>query len=487
MEDFSKFASQRSKLFEDVENLDNLGSAKKRMMTVDSHNNDHAGILAPNRTEKMEPNSKKAKSDKNEGLKNYVKQKDAKDMFDIREILTKAIGGEELIRGMTSGLLSAKSRKKVVATLVSFLIEKYGKYPKSHVKLAMAKAVVNQFSALDNDDGDGYEAWFTKADISDSKHDANGYLEQRLRNVRRRDPEMKLTKKDTKKGDKSSESSSLMSSVPVIEIDEDSESSTSSRVLWLKNNKEPRKQVQEFMQKTVHVRAAFIRDHTLPEIIAEYPRLLDTEGMVDQDFRTLFPGICDRLFMKWPQYAKKVILYAEHQVDWQRVLKITDPEKDEKKLSVALQVLPLLFPAGTKCDGVGKKKKKLKATLAEAMQSFVQCVQIGTNLPEFLAKVSQTQPFILIIGENRRNPEQQFVIVERMAMPASSLIKAVDLCFKVFYVLDLNYPWESNNVWDFIQKNIYGLGEGKGRLRSTPSVLALKNFVSCSAETSNEM
>lgn len=46
---------------------------------------------------------------------------------DIREILTKAIGGEELIRGMTSGLLSAKSRKKVVATLVSFLIEKYGK------------------------------------------------------------------------------------------------------------------------------------------------------------------------------------------------------------------------------------------------------------------------------------------------------------------------------------------------------------------------
>lgn len=81
MEDFSKFASQRSKLFEDVENLDNLGSAKKRMMTVDSHNNDHAGIMAPNRTEKMEPNSKKAKSDKNEGLKNYVKQKDAKDMF----------------------------------------------------------------------------------------------------------------------------------------------------------------------------------------------------------------------------------------------------------------------------------------------------------------------------------------------------------------------------------------------------------------------
>lgn len=62
--------------------------------------------------------------------------------------------------------------------------------------------------------------------------------------------------------------------------DEDSESSTPSRVLWLKNKKEPRKQVHEFLQKTVHVRAAFIRDQTLPEIIAEYPRLLDTEGMV---------------------------------------------------------------------------------------------------------------------------------------------------------------------------------------------------------------
>lgn len=81
MDDFSKFASQRSKLFEDVENLDNLVSAKKRMMTVDSHDNDHARITAPSMTEKMEPNTKKARSDKNEGVKNYVKQKDAKDMF----------------------------------------------------------------------------------------------------------------------------------------------------------------------------------------------------------------------------------------------------------------------------------------------------------------------------------------------------------------------------------------------------------------------
>ncbi len=103
--------------------------------------------------------------------------------------------------------------------------------------------------------------------------------------------------------------------------------------------------------------------------------------------------------------------------------------------------------------------------------------QIGTNLPELLTNVKQTQPFVLLLGTSTMKPEQQFVVLERRAIPANSTLHAFDLCFKIFYILDINYPWESSNAWDFLQKVVYGLGEGKGRAVSTSSVLALKNYI----------
>lgn len=52
---------------------------------------------------------------------------------------------------------------------------------------------------------------------------------------------------------------------------------------WLKKNKQPVSQVEEFMRGTAIYRAQWIRENgskSLIEITQEYPRLLDTPGMV---------------------------------------------------------------------------------------------------------------------------------------------------------------------------------------------------------------
>lgn len=52
---------------------------------------------------------------------------------------------------------------------------------------------------------------------------------------------------------------------------------------WLKNNVWPQQQVAEFMQETVVYRAQWIRTNgtkSIQDIIAEFPRLVDTPGMV---------------------------------------------------------------------------------------------------------------------------------------------------------------------------------------------------------------
>lgn len=52
---------------------------------------------------------------------------------------------------------------------------------------------------------------------------------------------------------------------------------------WLKNNIWPQDQVSDYMADTAIHRAQWIRSDgskSLPEILAEYPRFLDTPGMV---------------------------------------------------------------------------------------------------------------------------------------------------------------------------------------------------------------
>ena len=103
-------------------------------------------------------------------------------------------------------------------------------------------------------------------------------------------------------------------------------------------------------------------------------------------------------------------------------------------------------------------------------------LQIGTNIPELLESVKQPQPFVLLMGE-RSMPEQTFVVVDRRTVKCQSLVRAVDMTFKLFYLLDLEYPWECHNTWDFIQKFIFGLGEGKGRSTSASSVTLFCNYL----------
>ncbi|PIK59654.1 hypothetical protein BSL78_03450 [Apostichopus japonicus] len=172
--------------------------------------------------------------------------------------------------------------------------------------------------------------------------------------------------------------------------------------------------VLEFMAKTAKARAADIRDNKqkkFSDILKEYPRLIDTDGMVEQDFKILFPEACDALFMKWPSLEEKVLAYANKQVDWKDILHFHgNLSTNEKRSNIAIQVLPLLFPPGMSRTVDWHKHTRL----SENMQ--------------------QLQPFMLALGE-RECAEQVFVVVAGKNISCgNSLLKALDICLKVIYV-----------------------------------------------------
>ncbi|XP_071483685.1 uncharacterized protein [Diadema antillarum] len=155
---------------------------------------------------------------------------------------------------------------------------------------------------------------------------------------------------------------------------------------------------------------------------------------------------------------------------------------DDEKSNLALQVLPLLFPAGVKKQG---QRSVQRATMEESMPAFINVEKLfremslfaflhidGTNLPMYLE--GKREPHVLVFGE-RKNPEQAFVAVEGDAIPCTSLLKAVDVCFKLTYVLDISYCWQCSHTYTYLQKYVYGLGMGDGP--PTSSVVLLNSFV----------
>jgi hypothetical protein len=82
--------------------------------------------------------------------------------------------------------------------------------------------------------------------------------------------------------------------------------------------------------------------------------------------------------------------------------------------------------------------------------------QEGTSLDHFLKTFQgRTQPFILVLVGDHRNPAQCFVIMERRPYAAATLVKAVGLCYKLYQIFHLEYPTQALAIWQFFDLTVY--------------------------------
>lgn len=67
------------------------------------------------------------------------------------------------------------------------------------------------------------------------------------------------------------------------------------------------------------------------------------------------------------------------------------------------------------------------------------------------------QPMPILVGQNIFTIEKSFVTVNDIIWEMESPLKAIDLCFKSYHVLNAKYPAESEMVWTFIQQTFYNI------------------------------
>jgi len=66
------------------------------------------------------------------------------------------------------------------------------------------------------------------------------------------------------------------------------------------------------------------------------------------------------------------------------------------------------------------------------------------------------QPFIIIVG-TPLEPREIIVYFDSIKFKVFTVIRAIDLCFKIFQLFNLEYPIQSGAVWHFIQKYLYSI------------------------------
>lgn len=73
---------------------------------------------------------------------------------------------------------------------------------------------------------------------------------------------------------------------------------------------------------------------------------------------------------------------------------------------------------------------------------------------------STVQPYVVIVGnDDVDNPTHYYTIINDTQYQLETAIKAVDVCFKLYHVLNLEYPPEAEQVWYFLEYYFFEMDE----------------------------
>lgn len=67
------------------------------------------------------------------------------------------------------------------------------------------------------------------------------------------------------------------------------------------------------------------------------------------------------------------------------------------------------------------------------------------------------QPFIITVGSTPDKLQRSYCVVDIIKHDFQNLKQAFDICFKAFFALHPNYPYEAYNSWLFVQQTLYDI------------------------------
>ncbi|XP_071569526.1 uncharacterized protein [Temnothorax nylanderi] len=224
--------------------------------------------------------------------------------------------------------------------------------------------------------------------------------------------------------------------------------------VWLKSYTEPWTEVLERWKKTAPNRIAQFtkrKDLSITNILTEWPLFKHPLGysLISIDFTVLFPEKGLKFLNGWPSCRDKLIDIIrersnknKHTIAYQILNTLPSVISEDGKDIVAMYLLPILLPPAIIRE---KDKGSWKPTIAEAQETFVLYVKDSVSKQIFLEQRKEKyqklmrpiQPCVIIVGETLQTAKDFYVLFENVEYKLSSVLGAVDTCFKVIHVMNL--------------------------------------------------
>lgn len=152
---------------------------------------------------------------------------------------------------------------------------------------------------------------------------------------------------------------------------------------------------------------------------------------------------------------------------------------DARYVAIFLLLHALLAPASKDVSVVNDGKKHTKRfTVKDSQNSFLVVKPTNSEFDSYIAQMNKirkiTHPMLIVIADNVFALHHEiFVYFHGIKFKLCNIVSAVDICFKIFALFNIEFPLASQLVWQFINLYFYDISAMKSGQGANTNVLLL--------------
>ncbi|KAL5239094.1 hypothetical protein ACI65C_006504 [Semiaphis heraclei] len=239
----------------------------------------------------------------------------------------------------------------------------------------------------------------------------------------------------------------------------------------LKHNDSPFPDLEKNWKASVNYRLNYIKNsESTASILKTWKQYSIPYGhkLIDIDYHALFPN-GDSIYQNFEEKSPKIfdlLMEKVKDINCRKILdKIQSSDNnisENSKNAALIYLLHAVFAPTSKkiTKDENGKKNLIKYSIKDSQDSLIvfgESVEaMQHHFQSLRTQGNPIQPFIFIVGSLFAQREI-LVYFDTIIYKVHSIIRSVEVCYKIFHVFNLEYPTQSYIVWLFIQNIFFGL------------------------------
>lgn len=128
---------------------------------------------------------------------------------------------------------------------------------------------------------------------------------------------------------------------------------------------------------------------------------------------------------------------------------------DGRNACIFYLIHSVLVPTSKIMKKENNKRSLIKYSIKDSQTSFIIFAHTVEEIEETISALREKgdpiQPFVMVVGTILK-PKEILVFFDYAKFKVYSVVRAVDICFKIIHLFHLKYPLKCTMVWHFLQK-----------------------------------